>query len=78
VGEASIRDLRNHGAEVIGGVQAGESRDDHTRRGSGRRASTVAKAAAWREHAHRAVSYPSPVDAERLRADVDAVIDQSL
>lgn len=77
-GEASIRDLRNHGAEVIGRVQAGESvtitRDGdpvaELRPLPRRRLGAAALIDRFR-------TLP-PVDAERLRADVDAVIDQSL
>ena len=78
MGEASIRDLRNHGGEVIGRVQAGE-RVTITRDGE-----PVAElrpvprrplgAAALIEQ-FRALP---PVDASRLRADIDAVLDQSL
>ncbi len=76
--EASIRDLRNHGAEVIGRVQSGESvtitRDGEPvaelrplpRRPLGARALI--------ERFRDLV----PVDADRLRKDIDAVVDQSL
>ena len=78
MGEASIRDLRNHGADVIGRVQAGErvtiTRDGEPvaelrplpRRRLGARALI---------EQFRALP---PVDADRLRADVDALVDQSL
>lgn len=78
VGEASIRDLRNHGADVIGRVEAGErvtiTRDGEPvaelrplpRRRLGARALI---------EQFRALP---PVDADRLRADVDALVDQSL
>ena len=78
MGEASIRDLRNHGGDVIGRVQAGE-RVTITRDGEPvaelrplprRRLGARALIEQFR-------SLP-PVDADRLRADVDAVIDQSL
>jgi prevent-host-death family protein len=78
MGEASIRDLRNHGADVIGRVQAGE-RVTITRDGEPvaelrplPRRRLGAKALVEQ---FRAVP---PVDAERLRADVDALVDQSL
>ncbi|MDQ3897051.1 MAG: type II toxin-antitoxin system prevent-host-death family antitoxin [Actinomycetota bacterium] len=76
--EASIRDLRNHGAAVIARVQSGESvtitRDGEPvaelrplpRRPLGARALI--------ERFRHLV----PVDADRLRKDVDAVVDQSL
>ncbi|MGH9164941.1 MAG: type II toxin-antitoxin system Phd/YefM family antitoxin [Acidimicrobiales bacterium] len=76
--EASIRDLRNHGAEVIGRVQSGESvtitRDGEPvaelrplpRRPLGARALI--------ERFHDLAQ----VDADRLREDIDAVVDQSL
>ena len=76
--EASIRELRNNGADVIGRVLAGEvvtiTRDGEPvaelrplpRRRLGARALV-----------ERFRGLP-PVDADRLRADVDAVIDQSL
>ena len=78
MGDASIRDLSNHGAEVIGRVQAGErvtiTRDGEPvaelrplpRRRLGARALI---------EQFRALP---PVDGDRLRADVDALIDQSL
>ena len=78
MGEASIRDLRNHGAEVIGRVQAGEpvtiTRDGEPvaelRPLPRRRLGVTALVEQFR-------TLP-PVDGDRLRADVDALIDQSL
>lgn len=76
--EASIRDLRNHGAEVIGRVQLGESvtitRDGEPvaelrplpRRPLGARALV-----------DRFRNLPR-VDPDRLRKDIDAILDQSL
>ena len=78
MGEASIRDLRNHGAEVIGRVLAGE-RVTITRDGE-----PVAELRPLpkRRLGARALIEQfgalSPVDPDRLRADVDALIDQSL
>jgi len=78
VGEATIRDLRNHGGEVIERVRSGE-RITITRDGEPvaelrplpqRRLS----AAALIEQA-RALP---PVDPDRLRAEIDALVDQSL
>ncbi len=78
MGEASIRELRNNGAGVIGRVLSGEAvtitRDGEPvaelrplpRRPLGARALV-----------ERFRGLP-PVDPGRLRADVDAVIDQSL
>jgi len=78
VGEASIRDLRNHGAEVIGRVQAGE-RVTITRDGEPvaelrplQRRRLGAEALIER---FRALP---PVAPARLRSDIDAVVDQSL
>jgi len=76
--EASIRDLRNHGGEVIDRVAAGE-RVVITRDGK--------PVAELRALPQPRLSAPAlierfrrlpPVDAVRLRADVDAVIDQTL
>lgn len=78
MGEASIRDLRNHGAEVIGRVQAGEkviiTRD-------GDPVAELRPLPKRRLGARTLIEQfrtLPPVDAERLRADVDTVIDQSL
>jgi prevent-host-death family protein len=78
MGEASIRDLRNHGGEVIERVRGGEhitiTRDGEPvaelRPLLRRRLSAAALVEQFR-------TVP-PVDPERLRADVDAVIHQSL
>jgi prevent-host-death family protein len=74
----TIRDLRNHGGEVVGRVEAGEhvtvTRDGRPvaelrpLRARGIRAAALLER--WRR-------LPA-VDAESLRRDIDAVIDQSL
>ena len=76
--EASIRDLRNHGGEVVDRAQAGE-RVIITRDGE-----PVAELRALprrrlgaRVLVEQFRTLP-PVDAGRLRADIDAVADQSL
>jgi prevent-host-death family protein len=78
VSEATIRDLRNRGGEVIDRVRAGE-RVTITRDGE-----PVAElrplprrrlGAATLVEQFRALP---PVDPDRLRADVDGLIDQSL
>ena len=74
----TIRDLRNHGGEVVGRVEAGEhvtvTRDGRPvaelRPLRSRGISTAALLERWRR-------LPA-VDAEALRHDVDAVIDQTL
>ena len=77
MGEATIRDLGNHGAEVIRRVQAGES-VTITRDGE-----AVAELRPLPKRRLRAGSLIEqfrvlpPADADRLQADVDAVIDQS-
>lgn len=76
--EATIRDLRNHGGEVIDRVRAGEhvtiTRDGEPvaelRPLPRRRLTTAALVERFR-------TLP-PVDPRRLRADVDAIVDQSL
>lgn len=74
----TIRELRNHGGDVVGRVEAGE-RVTITRDGRpvaelrplrSRGVSAVALLERWRR-------VPA-VDPERLRRDVDAVVDQSL
>jgi antitoxin (DNA-binding transcriptional repressor) of toxin-antitoxin stability system len=78
VGEASIRELRNHGAKVVGRAQAGEfviiTRDGEPvaelRALPKRRLSAEAIIERFR-------NLP-PIDPDRFRADVDAVVDQSL
>lgn len=78
MGEASIRDLRNHGGEVIERVRAGE-RITITRDGEPvaelrplpqRRLSATALI-------EQAQALP-PIDPGRLRSDIDALVDQSL
>ena len=78
MGEATIRDLRNHGAEVIGRVQAGES---VTITRDGEALAELRPLPKRRLGARSLIDQfrvLPPVDADRLRADVDAVIDQSL
>jgi prevent-host-death family protein len=74
----SVRDLRNKGGEVLGRVEAGE-RITVTRDGrpvaelvpiARRPIPTARLIARWNRL--------RPVDPERLRADLDAVIDSSL
>jgi len=76
--DVTIRDLRNHGGEVVDRVEAGESLTV-TRDGRPvaelrpvRRAPITAHVllARWRR-------VPA-VDADRMRAEIDAVIDQGL
>ena len=76
--EASIRDLRNHGGEVIDRVAAGE-RVTITR--DGRAVAELrplprprATAAALIDRFRKL----PPVDPGRFRSDLDAVVDQSL
>jgi prevent-host-death family protein len=76
--EATIRDLRNHSAEVLGRVSAGEhvtvTRDGRPvaeLRPLGRKPLTAA------EVIERFKRLP-PVDPERFRRDVDAIVDSSL
>ena len=74
----TIRDLRNHGGEVVGRVEAGEhvtvTRDGRPvaelRPLRARGISAAALLERWRRL--------PPVDAEAFRRDVDAVIDQAL
>jgi prevent-host-death family protein len=74
----TVRDLRNHGGEVLARVQAGETLTV-TSHGTpiaelhpipGRYLTTA-------ELLTRKRRLP-PMDAERLRADIDAVIDQTI
>ena len=78
MGEATIRDLRNHGGEVIDRVRGGE-RIVITRDGEPvaelrplprRRLTAEALVEEFR-------NLP-PMDPGRLRADIDAIVDQSL
>jgi prevent-host-death family protein len=78
MGEATIRDLRNHGAEVIRRVQAGES---VTITRDGEAVAELRPLPKRRLGARSLIEQfrvLPPVDADRLRADVDAVIDRSL
>lgn len=78
MGEATVRDLRNHGGEILDRVAAGE-RVTVTRDGRpvarleplGRQ---PLSASALAERFRRL----PPVDAAALRADVDAALDQTL
>ena len=76
--EATIRDLRNHGGEVIDRVRAGE-RITITRDGEPvaelRPLARRPLAAAALVELFRALP---PVDPRRFRADVDRIVDQSL
>lgn len=76
--EATIRDLRNHGAEVIDRVTAGEriivTRDGRPvaeLRPLGRKPLSAAEVVARFRRLPR-------VDADSFRADVDSMIDQAL
>lgn len=78
MGTTSIRDLRNHGGEVVDRVSAGEvvtiTRDGEP----------VAELRPLRRSPLAATALVErfrrlpPVDADRFRADVDAIVDQSL
>jgi prevent-host-death family protein len=78
VSEATIRDLRNRGGEVIDRVRAGE-RVTITRDGE-----PVAELRPLPQRRLNAATLVErfrslpPVDPDRLRADVDGLIDQSL
>jgi prevent-host-death family protein len=78
MGEASIRDLRNHGGEIIDRVAGGEhvtvTRDGRPVAGLRPLPRQRLSAAALIDR----FKHLPPVDAQRLREDVDAVIDQSL
>jgi len=76
--EVTIRELRNHGGEVVDRAAAGE-RVTITRNGKpvaelrplrGRGLSAEELVRRWRRL--------PPVDPERLRADIDAILDSSL
>lgn len=76
--EVSVRDLRNHGGDVLARVRRGEtltvtSAGDPVAelRPLPRRSLTPAELVARGRRLPR-------LDAERLRADIDAVLDQSL
>lgn len=76
--EASIRDLRNHGAEVIDRVTAGEhvvvTRDG---RPVAELRPLARKSPSTAEIVER-FSHLPPMDPDRFRADIDAVIDPAL
>lgn len=78
VGEATIRELRNHGGEVIERVRSGE-RITITRDGE--------PVAELRPLPRRRLTATAlieqvrtlpPIDPDRLRSDIDALLDQSL
>jgi len=76
--EVSIRDLRNHGGDVIDRVAAGEeitvTRDGkpvaELRPLAGRRLSAEVLLRRW--------ARLPPVDPERLRADLDSIVDNTV
>ena len=78
MGEVSIRELRNHGGEVVGRVERGEHLTV-TRDGK-----PVAELAPLRRTPLGAAALLArwsrlpTVDAKALRADIDSLIDQSL
>ena len=76
--EASIRELRNHGGEVVDRVRAGEvvtiTRDGEPVAELRPLPRQPLSAAALVEQFRQLL----PLDADRLRADVDAFLDQSL
>ncbi|MGB8383974.1 MAG: type II toxin-antitoxin system prevent-host-death family antitoxin [Dermatophilaceae bacterium] len=78
MGEASVRDLRNHGGRVLDRVAAGE-RVTITR--DGKPVARLEPAARGRLSAQTLVGrfrHLPPVDPQGLRADIDAVVDQQL
>lgn len=76
--EASIRDLRNHGGDIVDRVAAGES---ITVTRSGKPVAELRPLPRGRMTAAALVQrfkrLPS-IDADGFRADIDAVVDQSL
>lgn len=76
--EVSVRDLRNHGGEVLDRVARGESL---TVTKDGRPAAELRplrrRSLAPAELIARAMHLPK-VDPDRLRHDIDAVVDQAL
>lgn len=78
VGDATIRDLRNRGGEVIDRVRRGET-VTVTRDGEPvAELRPLPRARLGAGELVRRYRRLPPVDADRLRADVDAVVDQSL
>jgi prevent-host-death family protein len=76
--EVSIRDLRNHGGEVIDRVQAGE-RVTITRDGRPvAELRPVGAPALTAEEVLRRWRRLPPMDPDKLRADIDAILDPSL
>ncbi len=78
VTEATVRDLRNKGAEVLDRVLAGE-RITVTR--DGRPVAELRPVAGPRLGAKALIERfrrLAPIDPDRLRVDVDAVVDQSI
>lgn len=74
----SVRDLRNHGGDVIERVLGGQTLEV-TRDGAPVAALTpLPRRPLSRAELLRRFRDAPPVDPARLRADVDAVIDQSL
>lgn len=74
----SVRDLRNHGGEVLARVEAGETLTvtSHGRPVAELRPLTR-PSLTTAEYIERARQLP-PVDPRKLREDIDAIIDQSI
>jgi len=78
MGSVTVRDLRNHGGEVLDRVEAGE-RVTVTRHGRpvAELVPLLPRALSGEELVARAAALPS-VDPAKLAADVDAVLDTGL
>ena len=75
--DVSVRDLRNHGGDVLDAVAAGES-VTVTRQGRPvARLVPVRALGTPRDDVLRRWKGLPSVDADRLRADIDALVDQS-
>jgi prevent-host-death family protein len=78
VADVSVRDLRNHGGEILDRVAAGE-RVTITRNGTPvAELRPLPRKRLTREELVRRRRHLPRVDPARLRADIDDVIDQSL
>jgi prevent-host-death family protein len=78
MGSVTVRDLRNHGGEVLDRVEAGE-RVTVTRNGRpvAELVPLAKRALSGEELTARAAALP-PVDPAKLASDVDAVLDTGL
>ena len=74
----NVRELRNHGSEVLDRVPPRRDADRHPRRDPGRRAQAITRKATSASALLTRWRRLPQVDPDQLRRDLDAVMDASL